>query len=96
MAVSVEEQGKALAASELLANALAEVLRFAREGEMSPAFAFADDTISFLAEALAIAAELEAPRLTNPERQFEADADGAEQLGQLIGACRRFIEGWRQ
>lgn len=79
----------AVAAAAAGTTASAELLRYSREGDATVSFALEPDTIEQLADALKMAIEIELPAI---ERQ--GDREGAEMLGQLAGACVRFIEGW--
>ncbi|WP_066483623.1 MULTISPECIES: hypothetical protein [unclassified Sphingomonas] len=89
--MSAPASATALAAASSAANALAELLRFAREGEPPVANgAFEPDTIEQLADALKLAIDVELPAvLANG-----IDQEGAEMLAQLSAALARFLEGW--
>ena len=72
----------ALASAQSAADATAEMLRFAREGETARGTAFDDQTLPNLADALATIALIEIEHATLP-------GDKAA-LNQLAGACRKF------
>ncbi len=90
-----DDTQRAIAAAEAASGAAAELLRFAREGEIGRNFAFAENTIEDLADALKLAIAIELPRIARPDRDCGADPDGKELLGQLDHALWRFLEDWR-
>lgn len=77
----------ALAAAGGAAAAAAELIRFAREGQLSDQFAVEPETIEQLADALKTLIDVEWPFATRRN-------DMMEELGQLSAALSRFIEGW--
>ncbi|GGZ02429.1 hypothetical protein [Novosphingobium colocasiae] len=80
----------ALIAAAQASEAVAELLRFHREGPNWPA-PFGDIEVTCkLAEALKLAAEIERDSL----HDGAAFDEEREALGQLIHACGNFIEGW--
>lgn len=94
MTVEFDERGRALAAASAAAVATAELLRFTREGEHSPSFAFEEETLAHLADALRMAGQIEARRLDANAEEFGAAPQYGEALGQLQGAVERFLEAW--
>lgn len=78
----------AIAAAHAAAEVATELLRFAKEGPVSPDFALEPETIERLTDALkmAIDIDIDGVRATHPS--------GAELLGQLHGACSKFLEDW--
>lgn len=85
-------QRTAIAAASALANGTAELLRYAREGDCATThyvFALEPETIEQLADGLKLAIEIEIEAAKRRK-----DREGSELLGQLAGACARFIEGW--
>jgi len=87
--IEAEDKANAIAAAHAASTALEELLRFAREGALSNAFAFTDETVLQLADALRLAIGIEQPR-----RADAGDRDGAETLGQLAHAIFVFTEDW--
>jgi hypothetical protein len=87
--IEAEDKANAIAAAHAASTALEELLRFAREGALSEAFAFADETVAQLADALRLAIGIEQPR-----RAGAGDQAGAETLGQLAHAIFIFTEDW--
>lgn len=84
----------ALIAAHSASAALAELLRFAREGNTSLGHPFDDvNAVAQLAEAAAIMAEIEQEDLRERE---EGWADDIEMLGQLVAACRKFLVDWSE
>lgn len=81
----------AIAAAEAAATATAELLRFAREGEDSELFAFAEETTALLASALQAALRIEHPRACNLAADH-VDQTSPEAINQLLGALTRFLE----
>lgn len=81
----------AIAAAEAATSAAAELLRFAREGEDSECFAFAEETCGLLASALQGALRIEHPRALTLAVEH-ADQTGPEAINQLLGALERFLE----
>lgn len=76
-----DRQSLALAAAHQAAEATADLLRFAREGDglHQP---FEVDVREKLADALVLAMEIEGDETSEDER------------GQLYSALKRFLEGW--
>lgn len=81
----------AIAAAEAAAAATAELLRFAREGEESTSFAFAEETTALLASALQAALRIEYPRACNLAAEHD-DQASPEAINQMLGALTRFLE----
>lgn len=88
----IEEQTKALAASADAAEATAELIRFAREGDGLGGMAFYVEVAVHLAAALQAALEIELPRLTDSE--FEDPTAEREAAQQLLGALGTFMAVW--
>ncbi|ABD25074.1 hypothetical protein Saro_0627 [Novosphingobium aromaticivorans DSM 12444] len=86
-----QEARVAIAAAEAAANAAAELLRFAREGEDSSCFAFAEETVALLASAMQAALRLEYPRACILAAEHE-DQTSPEAINQMLGALTRFLE----
>lgn len=83
-------QHQAIVAAHLTSDALAELMRFAREGASHTGHLFVEiEPVSMLAEALTIVAEMEResldPRTWSEERQ---------QLGQLVAGLQKFRSDW--
>jgi len=89
-----DERDMATAAASQAAEATVELLRFSREGEHSPEFAFEEEAVAKLADALKIALDIEAQRLPACIDRFGDDREASELLNQLQGALTRFLEGW--
>lgn len=87
--IEAEDKANAIAAAHCASEAAAELLRFAREGALSDAFAFTDETVAQLADALRLAIGIEQPR-----RADAGDKDGTEMLGQLAHALMIFTDDW--
>lgn len=85
------ESRVALAAAEAAASATAELLRFAREGEQSDSFAFAEETTALLASALQASLRLEYPRACKLAAEH-GDQTSPEAINQMLGALTRFLE----
>lgn len=85
------ESRVAIAAAEAAASAAAELLRFAREGEDSSCFAFAEETIALLASAMQAALRLEYPRACILAAEHE-DQTSPQAINQMLGALTRFLE----
>jgi hypothetical protein len=85
------EKRIALAAAEAAASATAELLRFAREGEECPSFAFAEETTALLASALQAALRIEHPRACTLAAEH-GDQTSPEAINQMLGALTRFLE----
>lgn len=88
------ETEMAICGAQSASDAVAELLRFAREGAIGPDFAFGDNTILDLSMALLAALHIERPRLKNPDRVHGEDSEGAELLDGLETALATFMEGW--
>ena len=69
---------RAIAAAQCATEAASEMLRFAREGALSDAFAFAENTILDLATALKLAIAVETPHLQNPGPNCDVDKEGLD------------------
>ena len=78
----------ALLAACQAGDALAEVLRFLKEGPAFPSSPFDNEPVAKLAEALLCTIKIE----LGTDRVL--DTDEQEALGQLGEACAKFIEGW--
>ena len=89
-----DEREMAIAAASQASEAVVELLRFAREGEHSAEFAFEEEAVAKLADALKIALGIEASRLPACVDRFGEDQESADLLNQLQGALTRFLEGW--
>jgi len=87
--IEAEDTANAVAAAHSASEAVPELLRFAREGALSDAFAFADETVEQLADALRLAIGIEAPR-----RADAGDRAGADALAELSHALFRFSIDW--
>ena len=87
--MGLEPPCAAIIAASQANEAVAELLRFAREGDAGN-FPFDNEPVEKLAEAALLAAEIE----TAGYEGMPAWAGEREMLGQFIAACRRFIEGW--
>lgn len=85
------ESRVAIAAAEAAAAATPELLRFAREGEQSESFAFAEETTALLASALQAALRIEHPRACKLAAEH-GDQASPEAINQLLGALTRFLE----
>lgn len=81
----------AIAAAEAAASATAELLRFAREGEQSDSFAFAEETTALLASALQAALRIERPRACTLAAEH-GDQSSPEAINQMLDALARFLE----
>lgn len=91
-----EETSAAIAAAEAASCATAELLRFAREGQQGPFFAFSEETTGLLASALQAALMIEYPRACALTDDFNhgdpADAQGPEAIRHLQAAITDFLE----
>ncbi|AMS41206.1 hypothetical protein [Aminobacter aminovorans] len=72
----------AIAAASQAADALAELLRYAREGDGSMSGAFGTDVVEQLLDAAKMAAEIEGWPNSHEER------------GQVYASIADFLEGW--
>lgn len=80
----------ALIAAAQASEAVAELLRFCREGNATDGHPFGDaGPVEKLAEALALTGELALRSLTHPR-----EAEYREAIGQLVHAARNFIVDW--
>lgn len=90
------EKRIAFAAAEAAASATVELLRFAREGEQGPFFAFSEETTGLLASALQAALTIEYPRACTLADDFHhgepVDAQGPEAIRRLQTALTDFLE----
>ncbi|MBE1208154.1 hypothetical protein [Aminobacter carboxidus] len=80
--VETRKRDLAIAAASQAADALAELLRYAREGDGSMSGPFGTDVVEQLLDAAKMAAEIEGW----PNRDEERD--------QVYGALVKFLEGW--
>lgn len=81
---------KALAAAHAAQEAAAELVRFVREGPMYRRLPFGDiEVVEMLADALAQTLEIE-----SVEHDVDGHPDDAEARNQLLGAVKRFLDGW--
>jgi hypothetical protein len=87
-----EETTAAIAGAAEAAEATAELLRFAREGDHSDSFAFDAEVVVLLAGALRKAIAIELPRA--PKLLEISPYDTAEALRQVDAAIARFLEDW--
>lgn len=85
-----DQRAAAIAAAHCAAKATEELLRFARDGAMSEHFAFFEDTLEQLADALKLAISIEMPL----RRAAGDDDGGVELLGQVDHALMIFLDGW--
>lgn len=81
----------ALAAAHGAAEASAELLRYIREGECA-AYAFDNEPVEKLADALRTAASIEREAMAG--MVTGRDEEGMELLDRLAAACSHFLEGW--
>lgn len=81
----------AIIAAAQASDALAEVLRYAQEGNAIGAWPFgeSDPTPKFV-EAVIRTAEIQIEKFEG-HGSFQDEVD---QLGQLIAACRKFLQDW--
>lgn len=77
----------AIAAAQSATLAAAELLRYAREGEISSTFTVEPETIEPLADALRAAIEIDSDAA-------HARGDFVELLAEFRAALDRFLEGW--
>ena len=84
----IDVNDAALIAACQASDAIAEVLRFVKEGPAYDTSPFNDDPVAKLAEATLAIAQIEANTCQ------VIDEDEREALGQLAAACAKFIEGW--
>jgi hypothetical protein len=83
-------QQDALIAATQASEAVAELLRYTREGPNWPA-PFGDMEVTCkLAEALKLAAQIELEGIESTALLHEQ----RDELGQIISACARYIDGW--
>lgn len=91
-----EETSAAIAAAEAASCATAELLRFAREGQQGPFFAFSEETTGLLASALQAALMIEYPRACALADDFQhgepVDAQGPRAIRHLQAAITDFLE----
>lgn len=85
------EKRIAFVAAEAATSATVELLRFAREGEESSSFAFAEETTALLASALQAALRIEYPRACNLAAEH-GDQASPEAINQMLGALTCFLE----
>lgn len=83
----IEQQRAALVAAQQLIEGSAELLAFHREGYAGGTYPFETELVSNLTEALAAVATIELASLVS-----DTESEQREMLGQLIAACRRYIE----
>lgn len=92
----VVEQSAAIVAAAAASCATAELLRFAREGQMSPSFAFAEETVALLGSAMLAALKIEHPRACTLARDFAGDCpasqEGPNAILEMQRALTRFLE----
>lgn len=85
-----QRRNTALIAAAQASDALAEILRFVREGDAIGIHPFGEaEPVGKLAEALALIGAIELEAYAGP-----AWAEEREHLGQMVAAARRFIDGW--
>ncbi len=87
-AFTIEEA--AIVAAQQATEAVAELLRFHREGAFSERSAFAEEVVGKLAEALNLAMEIEG----DPEQSGYLDWEEVEWFRKLKQAVTAFISGW--
>lgn len=83
----------AIVAAAQTADVTAELLRFAREGAASPTFAFSDEVVGMLAEAIKLAIEIDAETVL-PGPNTHLDQNELELFVNLRAAAAAFIDGW--
>lgn len=85
-----QSRDKALAAAHGAQEAAAELIRFVREGPAYRRPPFGDvESVEMLADALAQTLEIE-----NAEQGADGHPDDADARNQLLGALKRFLDGW--
>lgn len=89
-----EQQPLAIAAAAQASEATTELLRYAREGAHSDCFAFADEVMTKLADALKLAIAIERPHLPIAAGKFGQDEEAMGALTDLHAALERFLEHW--
>lgn len=90
-----QEQDLAVASAAAASGAIADILRFAREGEIFEGMAFDENTVFQLADGLNMALQIEWPRMSAiMEELHPADREQVELVNQLQGALGRFLEAW--
>lgn len=77
----------ALVAASQLSEVVAELLRFAREGDQEAIQPFSMEPAEHAADALRAILRIELPALVRP-------GSNPGEHGQLIAALSRFLEGW--
>lgn len=86
------ERVSAMIAAAQISAGLAEVMRFASDGRSCDwCFDPETDPVAQLAEGLLRSAEIALADLDGRGRGWDPER---ELLGQLIAACRRFVDGW--
>lgn len=89
----VERLDRALAAASEATEAIAELIRYAREGAHYRQPPFGDvDVAELLADATKAALEIE--QSEHEEQGPEAHPDDAEERNWFLGAIGRFLDGW--
>lgn len=85
-----DSREKALAAAHAAQEAIAELIRFVREGAASRRPPFGEiECVELLADALVQTLEVE-----SAEHDADGHPDDAEARNQLLGALKRFLDGW--
>lgn len=88
-----ERKAVALAAASQASEAIGELIRYTREGPQYRRPPFGDiEVVEKLADALKMALEVEHAELCDGDDL--GHPDDAEQRGQLLAACVRFLDGW--
>lgn len=82
----------AIVAASQASEAVAELLRFAREGAHSQTSPFGEEVVAKLAESLKLALDIEDG--LQADQATYLDDDEIEQLGNLKIAVAAFLEGW--
>lgn len=91
MMVKFEARQVALASASQATEAVAELIRFAREGAQTRRPPFGDvEVVEQLADALKMAIEVEHAELADDL----SHPDDAEMRNQLLAALSRFLDGW--
>lgn len=89
--VKTERRDRALAAAASATDAVAELVRYTREGPQHRRPPFGDvEVVELLADALKMVLEVENAELGDDL----GHPDDAEQRNQLLAAVSRFLEGW--
>ena len=83
----------AIVAASQAAEAVAELLRYAREGAASTHAAFAEEVVGKLAEAIKLAIEIDAEALL-PGPAATLQADELELFVNLRHAADALLDGW--